>query len=121
MPASRSRRTCRNYRSRDADRDTGRVLTIRGDSGKEGGQPVVHWGTKDRQGASMRTFDLGTVLSVTTGRLVAPNGMDDLYDILNFLTGDNLFTHVLPRANRWAAPLLLAQFPRLANVDVVAL
>ena len=43
-----------------------------------------------------KTFDLGTVLTVTTGRLLTDIG--NLYEILNFMTGDDLMTHQLPRA-----------------------
>jgi hypothetical protein len=39
--------------------------------------------------------------------------MDGVYDILNFLTGDNLFTHQLPRAMRECEPWLRTQFPDL--------
>jgi hypothetical protein len=58
---------------------------------------------------------LGQVLSVTTGRLVCEMG--EIYGILNAITGDNLFAHVLPRANKFAAPLILAKFPALALAD----
>jgi hypothetical protein len=54
-----------------------------------------------------KTFTLAAVLTITTGRLVS--SMDDVYEILNHITGDNLFTHVLPRALRFAAPLLLGE------------
>ena len=62
------------------------------------------------------SFSLGTVLSVTTGKLLCP--IDGVYRILNFMTGDNLFTHQLPRVSRECAPHLLKQFPALADVDV---
>jgi hypothetical protein len=65
-----------------------------------------------------RTFHLGDVLSVTTERLVSPRHIEGIYDILNYMTGDNLFTHQLPRANRECAPSLLAQHPQLAEVQV---
>lgn len=41
-------------------------------------------------------FTTGEVISAGTGMLCCPIG--DVYKILNFLTGDNLFTHQLPRA-----------------------
>jgi hypothetical protein len=47
---------------------------------------------------SGRTFDLGDVLSITTGRLVSQRGMDGIYDVLNFMTGDDLMTHQLPKS-----------------------
>jgi hypothetical protein len=39
--------------------------------------------------------------------------MEGIYEILNFLTGDNLFTHQLPRAMRECEPWLKTQFPYL--------
>lgn len=64
-----------------------------------------------------RDFDLGDILSVTTGRLVSPRHMTGVYDILNFMTGDNLFTHQLPRASRECEPVLLLQHPQLKAID----
>ena len=64
-----------------------------------------------------RTFHLGDILSIYTGRLVSPTHMDGIYSILNFMTGDNLFTHQIPRVGRECAPHLLRQFPWLAEVS----
>ena len=61
-----------------------------------------------------KQFHLGDVLSITTGRLVSPRHIDGVYDILNFMTGDNLFTHALPRASDECKPYLVAQFPQLS-------
>lgn len=63
-------------------------------------------------------FHIGDVLSITTGRLVSPTHIDGVYDILNYMTGDNLFTHQLPRAAEQCKPELLRQHPALAAVDV---
>lgn len=65
-----------------------------------------------------RIFHLGDVLTVTTGKLLAPRGMESVYDILNFMTGDDLYTHQLPRARKECASYLLRQHPQLAGVDV---
>ena len=65
-----------------------------------------------------RAFHLGDVLTITTGRLVSPRHMDGVYDILNFMTGDNLFTHQLPRAMDECQGPLLAQHPDLAAINV---
>lgn len=65
-----------------------------------------------------KQFHLGDVLSVTTGRLLSPRLMDGIYDILNFMTDDNLFTHQLPRARQECAPILLQQHPQLANIVI---
>lgn len=63
-------------------------------------------------------FFLGDVLSITTGKLVSPRKMEGVYDILNFVTGENLMTHQLIRASEVAAPELLKQHPALADIDV---
>lgn len=61
------------------------------------------------------TFDLGAVLSVTTDKLLCPLG--DLYGILNYLTGDSLYTHQLRRAADACRPHVLQQYPELDDVD----
>jgi len=40
-----------------------------------------------------------------------------VYDILNYMTDDNLFTHQLPRACRECEPWLKSQYPRLFSSD----
>lgn len=64
-----------------------------------------------------KDFHLGDILSITHDRLVSPNGIGGVYDILNFMTGDNLFTHQLPRAGKAAKPVLLEQHPQLAEIN----
>jgi len=65
----------------------------------------------------MREFHIGTILSITQDRLISPDGVDGLYAILNYMTGDNLYTHQLPRAMRECRPWLLRQHPQLAGFD----
>ncbi len=60
-----------------------------------------------------RAFHIGDILSVTTGIFVSPDGIGGLYDILNYMTGDDLYTHQLPRASQQCRPALLAQHPQL--------
>jgi len=62
-------------------------------------------------------FHLGDILSVTTDKLMSPRLMDGVYDILNFMTGENLFTHQLPRARDVCAPYLLKQWPAIAEAN----
>jgi hypothetical protein len=70
-----------------------------------------------------KQFPLRVVLTVTTGRLLTEgkrprdNGIGDLYEILNWMTGDNLFTHQLPRASDTCKPWLLKCFPELAGAS----
>lgn len=63
-----------------------------------------------------RDFHIGDILSVTTGCLVSPRMINGVYDILNFMTGESLFTHQLPRVCGEAVPVILRQHPQLANV-----
>jgi hypothetical protein len=58
-----------------------------------------------------KDFTLGQVLSAMTGRLLCDIG--GVYQVLNHITGDNLYTHVLPRACKFASPILKAHFPEL--------
>jgi hypothetical protein len=67
-----------------------------------------------------RSFHIGHVVTVTTGRMITQDGVDGIYDILNFMTDDNLFTHVLPRAGKVCGPYLLGQFPQLQGVEASA-
>lgn len=68
--------------------------------------------------SAARDFDLGDILSITTGRLVSRRHIDGVYDILGYMTGESLFTHQLPRASRECEGPLLAQHPQLAEVVV---
>lgn len=64
-----------------------------------------------------KKFHVGDLLSITTGRLVSNRHMEGIYDILNHMTGDNLFTHQLGRASKECKPYLLVWFPELAKAD----
>lgn len=64
-----------------------------------------------------RMFGLGAILTVTTDRMLARD-IGDIYELLNFMTGDNLFTHQLPRAAGECKPALLEQHPQLADIAV---
>lgn len=63
-----------------------------------------------------RLFPLADILTMTTGRLLTTRGIGAVYDLANWMTGDNLFTHQLPRAADACGPALLAQHPQLTNV-----
>ena len=65
-----------------------------------------------------KVFHVGDLLSVTTGRMVSPSGIDGIYNILNFMTGSDLFTHQLPRAAEVCGPVLLRQYPVLSEVVI---
>lgn len=64
-----------------------------------------------------RTFALADILSVTTGKLLSHRHIDGVYDILNYMTGESLMTHQLPRAAEACRPSLIAQHPDLDGLD----
>jgi hypothetical protein len=63
----------------------------------------------------IKEFHIGTVLSITHDALLSPDHIDGVYSILNHMTGDNLFTHQLPRAGEICKPALLRAFPVLRS------
>lgn len=66
---------------------------------------------------TVQMFHLGDILSVSTGILMPTNGIGGLYDILNFMTGDNLYTPAIPRAVKECRPYLLIEMPWLEDID----
>lgn len=65
----------------------------------------------------MKEFHISDVLTIITGKLVSTRHMEGVYDTLNYMTNDNLFTHQLPRAMEECRPYLLKQFPFLNNLN----
>ena len=61
-----------------------------------------------------KEFDLGAVLNITTSRLFT--SMDDVYEVLNYLTGDDIYTHQIPRVMDVAKPYVLSLHPELKGV-----
>lgn len=62
-----------------------------------------------------KAFPTGAVLSMLTGKLVSENHMEGLYEVANFMTGENVFTHQMPRIFREASPVILAFHPHLRD------
>lgn len=48
---------------------------------------------------------------------MSPRLIEGVYDILNHMTGENLFTHQLLRAQDVCGPYLLKQFPQLKDTN----
>lgn len=61
----------------------------------------------------MAVFGLAQVLTVMHPMMLCR--MEGVYQILNFMTDEDLFTHQLPRASRACEPRLKEQFPHLAT------
>lgn len=64
-----------------------------------------------------RTFPLADVLSITTEKLLSRRHMDGIYELLNFMTGQDVYTHQIGHAVDKAKPALLAQHPHLTDVQ----
>ena len=73
--------------------------------------------TENLRAEGVRDFHIGDILSITTGRLVSKRQIEVVYDILNYMTGDDLFTHQLPRASEECAPTLRTQLPEVGAIE----
>jgi hypothetical protein len=62
-----------------------------------------------------KNFDLGTILSIITPILLTDIG--NVYEILNYMTGESLMTHQLPRVCKECASIILQQYPQLTNIN----
>lgn len=62
-------------------------------------------------------FKIGQILSVHTEMFYCES-IDELYEFLDYMTGDNLFSTQLPRAAKTCQKHLAEQFPWLKDVDV---
>lgn len=60
-------------------------------------------------------FTTGEIISAGLGKLCCE--MDRVYAIMNYLTGDNLFTHQLPRAFHACNAWVKQQHPWLNELD----
>lgn len=69
------------------------------------------------QPESRTFFHLSDILSITTGRMVSTRGMEGVLDILEHLTGEEIFTSQIPRTIEVCAPALLDQLPQLRGIE----
>lgn len=66
----------------------------------------------------MKKFHISDILCVISGKMVSIRNMEGLYDILNYMTDDNLHMHQLPRVMDECRPYLVERFPQLESIDV---
>lgn len=66
--------------------------------------------------AETMNFDAATVLTITTGRMLCD--IKNVYEMLGWMTDDNLFTRQLPRASRECEPWLARWFPDTAEANL---
>lgn len=62
-----------------------------------------------------KSFPLGVVLTVLSGKLLCD--LDALYEVLKHLTGEQIFTHQIPRALCTSRHFVAQQHPDLAVLD----
>lgn len=65
-----------------------------------------------------RAFHLGTLLTVTNGKMVSPNHIDGVRELVDFVTGESHMTHQLMRAADVVKAWLVPQLPWLGDVKV---
>lgn len=67
-----------------------------------------------------KTFHIGDILSVLSGKLVSPRHIGGIYAICDWMTDRSNMTHQLPRVSSEIEPQLREDFPDLAAVEVPA-
>lgn len=71
---------------------------------------------------SIKSFPTLAIISVTSGRLLTRpnsegNGIEQIYELLGWMTDDTPFTHQLPRFADECKPWLLRWYPELAGLQ----
>ena len=61
-----------------------------------------------------KSFDLATMISIISGKLFT--SWENLNSALNFLTGESLYTHQIPRAANVASKHILKSYPELEDI-----
>ncbi len=65
-----------------------------------------------------KMFHISDVLSIGTERLVSTRHMDGVYDVLNYMTQDDLTTLALLRASDKCLPYILKLYPWMGELDL---
>jgi hypothetical protein len=60
-----------------------------------------------------KDFPTLDALSALTGSLVSPAGIGAVYEVLNFMTGESVYTHQIPRISREAQAFMCKRLPDL--------
>ena len=64
--------------------------------------------------AETKAFPTADVLSAAGGVLVSKRGIYAVYEVLNWMTGESVFTHQIPRIRREARPVVAALSPQIS-------
>lgn len=77
---------------------------------------TIHRGNIDQIGG--KAFPIDAVMSTVTGILVCEDGIGCVYEVLNWMTGECVYTHQIPRISREAQHVLLGLHPEMqAAID----
>lgn len=63
-----------------------------------------------------KEFGLGAVVSIVDGKMVAPFG--EIHELIEWMAGEPVWTHQIPRVSDEARPALIEQFPGIDDVRV---
>lgn len=61
-----------------------------------------------------KDFPTAYVMSTLTGRLMS-DGMSSIYEVLNWMTDENVMSHQFPRIMREARKVLVKRYPAMAQ------
>lgn len=69
--------------------------------------------------APLQQYELAVLLTIVTGRLCCK--VSEVYRVLHWLTGVDVYTHQIPRVMNEVRPWLLQRFPAFATIEVARL
>jgi hypothetical protein len=72
---------------------------------------------EQKKGRNDREFHLADIMSVSTSKLCSRRGVEALYDLLGFMTGESLYTHALIRAGEEMEVEIKRQLPFLNEIN----
>jgi hypothetical protein len=64
-----------------------------------------------------KEFNIRDLLSITTGRLISDKHIADVYEVMDFMTDNNFYTHELPDSSISCRKIILKQFPELEKAE----
>jgi hypothetical protein len=70
-----------------------------------------------RKLSETRQFHIGDILSVIAHKNLGPSGMEGVQTLLEYMTGEEIWTRDIGKAAAACAPALLKMHPFLASID----
>lgn len=69
----------------------------------------------------MKDFHIGSIITVGTFKLIAPEGMQGIQNILEFMTDGPVMTHEIPDMLELCKPYIVVQFPWLDDPEFLTM